>query len=180
MDISNWPMDRIMQLPVDCLGTRFTIIFSDAQPAVGDDIYFNNLALTDRCVLHEIHASIGSSTVNVSSPIASLALVLANRQPANLTEFLTHDNLLTGIDEETSDIQQFRTPMHLTRLKLPILAQGRKVALKFSIEGVFAAHFNVALVFSSIPREIPDFYSGHPGDQWDEMIRLMRIGAKIR
>ncbi len=65
-------------------------------------------------------------------------------------------------------------------MRLPVLAQGRKLVAQVIFLVPQEVHFSISLVFSSIPREIPDYYAGFPEEKFDEMIRLLRIGVKIR
>ena len=180
MDISNWPMEKIMQLPDSAFGTRFSIIMSASVIGPVTTVFTLSIALPDRCILHEL--SIGSTVQSsgLSSVLTDCSLSLGGSLPASVTEFDLLEPLLTGIEEKLFGSKIMRPPLHLTRLHLPVLAQGRKVVLRVHVIPPFVSQLSVGLVFSSIPNEIPDFYAGFPEEKFDEMIRLLRIGVKIR
>ena len=169
-----------MQLPADAFGTRFSVIMGARQAGPFVTFFLSNIALPDRCILHELFIGSTAMRGTFSSQQTDCSLSLGSRVPANLTEFSLLDPLLTGIEEGASGVKILRPPLHLTRLRLPVLAQGRKVVLRAHVIPPFISEISVGLVFSAIPTEIPDFYMGSPLEQWDELIRLMRIGVKIR
>jgi hypothetical protein len=138
------------------------------------------MGLPNRCVLWEVYVEERIYVPGLSSARGLVSLALSDKLPAGVVEFAALEQLLIGTDEVQDSNKVIRTGMHLVNMRQPVLAQGRRVVLKYRSEVAQTITFSVGLVFSSIPKDIPDFYAGSPGDQWDELIRLMRIGVRIR
>ena len=164
MDIRNWPQDKLLELPDCCFGRRFPIIFSGLLGAGATGYFINELALPDRCILWEVNSFTAGISDDAGTHSTIISLGLSDRLPTSDTEFALLENILPGLDEITNAIRAFRSPLHLSRLRLPVIAQGRRVALRTESDVGSATEFSVGLVFSSIPREIPD------PDKWPRAI----------
>ncbi len=180
MDISKWPMERIMQLPVEAFGTRFAITFSKS--IVGAEIshFFSELTLPNRCILHELSVGSATTSLNVAATSLEVGFALGQKAVTTAEQFNALEQLIPGFDELALTIKIVRPPMYLTRLKMPINAQGRHLVCRIRNGTIFTTQAIVGLVFSAVPREIPDWMVSSESDQLDEMIRLLRIGVKIR
>lgn len=180
MDISKWPLDKILQLPDSCFGARFTISFSVQLGVAGSTYLMSSLALPDRAILWEISAR--SQWILTPGGAAStiFALALGEKLATSATEFDAMEPLFPSVPEILGTTKVMRMPISLSQMRMPVHAQGRRVNAYLQNGGNDLVSLSVNLVFSAIPNEIPDLYEGHPKEQWDELIRLMRIGVKIR
>ncbi len=175
MDISKWPLERIMQLPEDCFGTRFTMFFSKALQAGNTLFELSKLGLPNRCVLYEISFGVDFLGPSNRDKTAELSLSLASRVPVDNTAFRKLEPLWTGVNEVSSLMSIIRSPMFLSRMRMPIPAQGRHVVTRVRNIGAVDILFSVGLVFSSIPNEVPDYYSGPLSEKMDKLIEAVEI-----
>ena len=179
LDISKWPISRIMQLPDDCFGTKFPIIFSGSITSGPSKFFTSELSLPDRSVLHSVEVMNISNTPGTVGGRIFLSLALSTNTVVTDAQFAALDNLLPGIDEIQAGARAFRCPISCRMMRIPVPAQGRKVVARVRFIPAQEVTFVICLVFSSIPAEIPDFYAGFPEDKLDEMIRLLRLGVKF-
>ncbi|MBA7563125.1 hypothetical protein ES708_04778 [subsurface metagenome] len=156
MDIRNWPMDRIMQLPDCCFGRRWPIVFSDAVPAPGGAFYFiSEIALPEKCILWELEAT--TRPLVVEGTVAwFFALKLGDKQPASDAEFTAMEDMLPGCDAIDFSNRVIHNNLSLRRLRMPIISSGRRVVLRVDVSDYTSALWAVGLVFSSFPTEVPD------------------------
>ena len=99
MDISNWPMDKIMQLPDSAFGTKFSVFMSGLAAAAATTFFISDFALPDRCVLWEVSISIREQA-NISSFHASnVSLKLGTQAITTNAQAAALEDLLTGMNE---------------------------------------------------------------------------------
>ncbi len=180
MDISNWPIEKIMQLPDECFGSRWPVLFSNPVGVRAVEYFLSELSLPDRCVLWGLQYMTFPDNTDLYSAIGLYAFRLGTQVVTTDSEFNALENLLPDVGELFGGVRIFRDMLGFPSLRLPVNAQGRKVVLRIENRLLQTLNFSCALVFSGIPREIPDCYAGFPEEKFDEMIRLLRIGVKIR
>ena len=156
MDISKWPLNKIMQLPDHCFGRRFSIILGGRVDTGVTTFLLSELALPDVCVLHEISFHGSAEGLDRSIPSFQASIKLSDQVFVLAADVALLDDLLTGVDERMAGVAYVRSPLHLTRLRLPIFAQGRRVLARVHESLSVAGYFSLGLVFSSIPKEVPD------------------------
>ncbi len=157
MDVSRWPLDRIMQLPDWCFGRRFPV-FLFAYGGIGEDAWdIAELGLPDRCVLWEIVMW----PVGVWAATDSFRLALGDQLPTSIAMMSSLDPLLHGMGQQGAEPRTIRSipydTMRIRQLKMLIESHGRRPILEISPADETALAMNVALVFSSIPREVEDW-----------------------
>lgn len=157
MDIRNWPLDRIMQLPDHCFGRRWPVIFTKQAAIQATSYFISELALPDTAVLWEIHSTIIIGGEATTSTYLPHNLKLGDQLPTADAQVAALDDLLPGLDERDAVGGILRDDIHLTRLRLPIAAQGRRVVLRLVNTEEVAIVFQLGLIFSSIPAEVPDW-----------------------
>ncbi|MBA7532988.1 hypothetical protein ES705_25223 [subsurface metagenome] len=157
MDIRNWPIDKIMQLPDCCFGRRWEIIIGHRFIAPAVEYRISDMALPDVCVLwelqiwhHELTAA--AAVIQIYSSIA-----LGDHLPATMAEVALMEQLMPGCLEVVAGVNVIRGTLHIVNIRKPIAAQGRRVvaAMTSVMAGLFDA--SIVLVFSSIPKEVPDW-----------------------
>lgn len=169
-----------MQLPEECFGRRFSMLFSDSLGAGASDFFISTLSLPNRAILWEVWFFAHDLLAPGGHGPGIMFLKLGEKLPADMTELDAMDDLLTGSHEFIGGSGSIRPPFHLTKLRLPVPAQGRNVVGRFLVAGAAALNFSAGLVFSSIPNEVPDSFGNRAMDQNDEMMRLLRLGVKFR
>lgn len=156
MNVRDWPLGQIMQLPDCCFGRRFTVSCSPpvAGPAAVWDI--SEVALPEVFVIWEL--SIVPSMANLET--CWFRLALGDQLPANAAQMLALPPLFMGMGLPGPEPRQislgWSNYIHLSRLKVPVSAMGRRLVVEaFPTVGVVGTG-EVSIVVSSIPREVPD------------------------
>ena len=93
MEIRNWPMDRIMQLPDHCFGRRFSVIFSGSVGAFGTSYFISELSLPDRCVLWELNMFSRTATADIPFGQIRYSFKLGTKLPASDAEVALLDDI---------------------------------------------------------------------------------------
>jgi len=156
MDVRDWPINQIMQLPDHCFGRRFSQIFRLTELTDTTKFYIHHLALPDVCVLWELWAwnfAHYDQLTETWLDTIRFRLALGDVLPITGPQFAALEEIplgAYGVDEYLGSC------LHLTRLRLPVIAQGRRVVVAGTAILPSDALFNLALVFSSIPNEVPD------------------------
>ncbi len=157
MDIRNWSMDQILQLPDHCLSRRYSV-FTSLQ-MVGDDSQWDisELGLPDRAIIHELNiygaAAFGKYT--------SVRLALGDQLPTTTAEMDGLEPLFPGMGLQGPDPRSFLVDsggtLSLRRLKMFLPAQGRRMVME-CVAGTGHIIFVIAaIVVSAIPTEVPDW-----------------------
>ncbi|MBA7611089.1 hypothetical protein ES703_18305 [subsurface metagenome] len=163
MDIRDWPMDQIMQLPDCCFGRRWPIgvsVFGDEVTTYYD---ISELALPERCVIWKL---------NLSCPMYSTAIIytslaLGDQLPVADAQFDAMEPLFRDIGALLAG----RRVVNFNRMggaidvsmRMPVATNGRRLVGRFEWLAAAAAQVVVVLTVSSIPTEVPDcLLSAHP------------------
>lgn len=156
MDVSNWPLNNILQLPDSCFGQRFEISFSAKGVDPATVYLISELALPEVAVLHELSIDFGSFYIPPAGPAFMAALtmrfVLADQIPtvATLPNF---ENMFQGFDGVDHEVVG---RLHLCRLRKAYRVSGRRVALAVTSDSTGKYIWNASMVFSGLPKEVPD------------------------
>lgn len=157
MDIRNWPLARILQLPDWCFGRRWPIMLRLELGVAATGYLISDMALPDRCVLWEvIIKSIAVNAAQVSGR-AEVQVALGDQLPAGATAaaiFAAYENMFPGVEGLRNAIPSIG---RLSKLRTVYHAQGRRVVVFFDNRSTQTRDFIVVMVFSSIPTEVPDW-----------------------
>lgn len=156
MDIRNWPMDRIMQLPDGCFGRRWPVIAGGVTEGFTDRYYIVETGVPDRGVVWEIIITSQAAAINT----VLFELAWGDQAPADaaawtaLQKMFPCQGIQDGADRGIACCGP--GPWHLTKLRLPSPASGLRPVLR--LDGAATAEILVCatLVISSIPNEVPD------------------------
>lgn len=156
MNIRNWPMGQIMQLPDNCFGRRFVVscMVRPIAGAVSWDI--SEIALPEKSVFWEFCLLYGA-------PIAdyvSVRVALGDQLPTTTAMMDALEPLIpglgfTGAEPRVIPISYF-TNTCILNLRVPIFSAGRRVILEVTPEALKSPPTILLTVFSSIPTEVPD------------------------
>ncbi len=156
MDIRNWPMDKIMQLPDACFGRRWMVGLGFTLAGAGAVFDFSEAALPDRCIVHEI--SLAAESVN--SATIHIRLALGDILATSDAEFAAHELLFGGINSRDDHMGEFEVSagagQSIIRIREPIAPQGRRLSGRAIRDIGTSVGGTVILVISSIPNEVPD------------------------
>ncbi len=157
MDIRDWPIDRIMQLPDCAFGRRWPIrlakILEDGN-AVFD---LAEAALPERCVIWEV----GFLTVGAFGVSAETGLSLGELLPTSEAQFRALELVFSGVDSPISGRGHFEVAADgwagVMTLRQPMQPAGRRLVARFIRHRGSALSAGIIVVVSSIPTEVPDW-----------------------
>ncbi len=162
MDIRNWPLDKIMQLPDCCFGRRWLIV--DARTLVASAVEYSILEapLSDRFVIWEFNAV----KEGAAAQDQNVQLALGEIVPTSDAEFNALELLFPAAfsgDAGAGVLLFMPAGMCVSRMKFPVAANGRKIVLRYkNTHAVNAFIGQVSFVISSMPNEVPDcLFSEH-------------------
>lgn len=157
MDIRNWGIGQIMKLPDWCFGRRFSVIFTQTDPRGGTFYYLHQMSLPDVCVLWEVYVpqtTFPTGTEDALQFSGNLRLSLGDQVPADLAAFEALEPLPIG-QYQPDNVLGYG--LHLTNIRQPVFAQGRRVVYEITHSLMSTDWINIALVFSGVPKEVPDW-----------------------
>lgn len=156
MDIRNWPIDQIMQLPDFCFGRRWAVGLGFTLAGAGAVYDISKLDLPDRIVIW------GVAVVSEGSPTATnhLGLALGDIVSTSDAEFNALEQLFRGIQAADNETGQFESVTvnadALPRIREPVITNGRKLIGRVIRHTGASVGCTVNLIISSIPTEVPD------------------------
>lgn len=157
MDIRNWSLDRILQLPDWCFGRRWPIVFAGELSLIADVINISEFALPDKCVLWELDYTMSLSSAE-SGALAFVAISLGDHLPANRAEFNRFEPVFGNqgfLNAGTWSLCFGR--VHHWRMRLPLAPQGRRFVVYLEEMPGATFYYTLSLLVSSIPTEVPDW-----------------------
>lgn len=163
MNISNWSLNRIMQLPDFCFGRRWPISIW-AEPDFTPPRYdIAECALPEKTVIWELHVRGSGQTAT----FYFVGLRLGDKLPTTEAEFDALELLFPCLDDYEigrSGVKlQAQSDLHLTQLRYPVLSSGRRFVGKFETSFEYNQQIEVVFVVSSVPTEVPDWLISGPG-----------------
>lgn len=159
MNISQWPISKILALPDHCFGRRF--IMSVCLRGVGDEVAWDitELALPERCVLWEVHIGF---TVDPEYP-GGLRFALGDQLPTLTAQMTALEPLLQGVGVQGPEPRDMAFTLsrftYLSRLKMPIAAMGRRIVMELVGVEQYSVDAYGLFVISSFPTEVADCYT---------------------
>jgi hypothetical protein len=157
MNISNWGIGRIMQLPDWCFGRRWCV--SLAYYRVSGQVVWDisEIGLGDKAVLWNV--AIRHNDYSEMSDY--LRLALSDQLPANAGEMDVLEPLIPGLGFQGAEPRRIYLGRPSTAidipLRMPIDAQGRRPVLEVASAAMESFSVLVALTVSSVPTEVPDW-----------------------
>lgn len=157
MNVQNWGIGRIMELPDWCFGRRFVVGCTLNQGPATDTWDISEVALPEMCVVWELHI-LATGTFN---EWLYLGIALGDQLPTNLAMFDALDPLFMGLGEQGREPRRIRVDIqrtkHLDRLRMPVAANGRRLVIEGRTEEQVSAGVQVEIVVSGVPKEVPDW-----------------------
>ncbi len=156
MDISSWPLGKIMQLPDCCFGQRWPV--SATQNTLGIAIRYgiSMQALPEQCVIWELVYQITGTT----DAIAYFDLRLSDVAPPDNFSWMAMERLIPGIGQITPEGEN--TPVaksggnYRLTMKKPVQTSGQRICGRFEFIVATPAIATATVIVSSVPKEVPD------------------------
>ena len=157
MNISQWPMSRIMQLPDECFGQRWLIFLEYMSAGPFHHFLMSEVALPDRCVVW----GFGYDFMNSAPTSSNIRLALGDSLPNTAEEMDILDPLIQGLgflgpEPRAIILHTFQSNMWWPMRKL-ILPQGRRLVMEFDAPLIGDHRMRLAIEVSSVPTEVPDW-----------------------
>lgn len=156
MDIRDWPLDQIMQLPDSAFGRRWPIGIANAASTIFESFDISESPLPEWCVIWEVCFGPG---VETAYPWR-VELSLGDQLPANIAQFLVLEPLFPAVlgiaNHRSVFVSGVGSGWSMTRLKVPVHAIGRRIVGAFLSMLTGPTDCTVIVTVSSIPREVPD------------------------
>jgi len=156
MDISRWPIQRIMTLPDNCFGRRWPIRLKAKGKTATNQFVISMHGLPDVCVVWYFQVFHTHGTIFESY----CHLRLGDEIPATWAQFLELERLFPRPAVAAGLVDCIYTSWYTTSrfmsLRMPVQAQGRRIILGVEAGKANGVVFETTVVVSSIPREVPD------------------------
>lgn len=159
MNINDWPIGKILQLPDHVFGRRFTLSCS-LQCATGAAVWdISEIALPERCVLWEVDVY----SAIMTGPLMWYRMAIGDQLPTTVAEMDGLEPLIHGMGVDGPEPRRIwfprETDWRINRLKFPISAAGRRLVIECGSGETANPMFMVTIVVSTIPRDIPECYN---------------------
>ena len=157
MDIRDWPIDRIMQLPDWCFGRRWLVLscYSIIQATTAQ--WLVDDPLPERTVLW----GFGIQGQYSPSSTSWLKLALGDHEPANDAEFDAFDRLFHGQLDNATEEGAIWLGWHSSvwwPMRKPLETAGKRFACQSAnTHATVSTRLNLGFLISSVPKEVPDW-----------------------
>jgi hypothetical protein len=156
VNIENWKIDRIMQLPDCCFGRKFPIFVTTGIATTAWVVDISEVGFPDPCVIWQV--VVGTSSVGPLD--VSLRLGLGQSLPANDNVFSTIEPFLHGMGVQGIEPRTWHAcyipGILCIDLKIAMNTGGKKLCMCSVASAAVQYRVNVVVIVSSIPKEIPD------------------------
>jgi len=157
MDVSKWPLHKIMQLPDWCFGQRWWVGTYVGTAADAVSYFLIEESVPDKFVLWDV---IVCTTGHTAAKQANVTFRLC-RQAPTAGNIKTMRRLMTNLGNRTQTYDAYLPPVALTHMgpmRNIIEAQNDQIggALKLPSETATVENA-VACLISGIPKEVPDW-----------------------
>ena len=156
MNISDWPLGRIMQLPDYVFGRRYMISAFVFGIGVARQWDISELAFPETAVIWEVHMYCAKKTDSNQG----IRLALGDQLPTTEAEFRAMEPLFNGLGQDGPGPRSIPMDLYraiaMRRLKIPVRTAGRRLVLEIGIGPASTDWASVILVVSGLPKEIPD------------------------
>lgn len=157
MRIDDWPINRIMQLPDWCFGSRWLVSCFAHVSGATVAIDMSEIQLPNEGVIWEV----GIYQVYANAANLSVRLGLSHVLPASLAEFMLLEPLVPGFGSQGPSPRAILTyhlagPMYFP-LRRYVEAQGKRLCLLAAGVQDKEQDVHAWAIVSSMPKEVPDW-----------------------
>ena len=156
MDIRNWPMDRIMQLPDHCFGQRWLTCVQATSAAIGPLFDISEFGFPEWTVIWNMSVWY----VQPGDVYVGVALSLGDALPATDAEFIALDILFKDLGIVVAGIKALNMMAAGGQYSFPLRklvhTMGRRLVGRFYMGATGLQYAHAVLTVSSIPKEVPD------------------------
>lgn len=156
MNISQWPLSKIMQLPDHVFGQRFLVSVQLAFTGLTSGFAMAEIGLPEQCVIWEF----GWVSQHEAVKTYVWDIALGNVLPTSIAQFNLLEPLFSNFGERvgTDFFMTGNGPSSLSirNLRMPLTPSARNLVVRINSQGIIVNNLFVYLVVSSIPKDIPE------------------------
>jgi len=158
MNISDWPISKIMQLPDEAFGRRFFI--SCMMKVSGESTVWDisELGFPEICVIWEMQLL----TWQTAGARTEFRVALGDHLPTTAAEVDVLEPVFPGLGQTGAEPRVITSKdwqgFVARKLRLPIRASGRRLVVEFTNTFTPATVMSCILTVSSIPKDIPSWF----------------------
>jgi len=157
MNIQNWGIGRIMELPDWCFGRRFMVSCALDLAAATRAWDISEVALPEWCVIWELFI-VGTGDFGKE---ISVRIALGDQLPAVVAVFDALDPLFMGLGVQGAEPRYLNVngvrELSMRRLRMPVAANGRRLVIEGLTPEAKTGSLFVAIIVSGVPKEVPDW-----------------------
>lgn len=157
MDIRNWAVDRIMQLPDCCFGRRWPVLLRFAATEGFQHYDISEMSLPEKCVLWELGFWCWDAAQTAPWFVS---LKLGDQLPATDAEFVALADFMSGFGQYFGGVYRmsgvWNSSIWIRNLKVLIPSAGRRLVGRVT-KLTTNVDSRVVAVISSFPTEVPDW-----------------------
>lgn len=151
MDISQWPLPKIMMLPDHLFGIRQPLGFSGDEDGYGHFWFISEASMADVSVIWELWTWSRFKTPDDWDQNVKFSFAMGDHLPTSLDEFDAMENMFPEFDEHQRLYHYIRGCQAFRRMKKPFRFQGRRIVLQLGVSEVADFEWACGMVFSGIP-----------------------------
>ena len=156
MNISDWPIGRIMALPDHLFGRRFIVCCHsrvDGQTTLWD---ISEIQFPELFVIWEAHFLTWETELTETI----FRVALGDQLPANVGMMDALEPLFPGLGISEAEPRRLYFKeyqrLYMRNLRIPVRASGRRLVCEFHNTFTHASIMGLFLTVSGVPKEIPD------------------------
>lgn len=163
MDIRNWPMEKIMQLP-DCIfGQRYIVSCNVEVDGEASSWDISEIAFPDICVFW----TLGIYWYYHKGHVDYIRLALGDQLPTTQAMMSELEPLINGYGMQGPGPREIHSYLNssqeIVHMKKLISAQGKRMIIEGHSTGTGAVKVRAYVEVSSIPKEVPDWLASELG-----------------
>lgn len=157
MNIEKWDIDRVMQLPDWCFGTRYPVGVAVRSPVTNPGWDISEISLPEMAVLWEVVFWSPKGYTEIDS----IRIGLGMKLPTSTAQMDLTTELLKGCGRFATQKRSYLTfgaeVVNVNRIRLPIATGNRKLILELTPNSSKSNEVQVITIWSSFPKEVPDW-----------------------
>jgi len=158
MNISDWPLQRVMELPDHLFGRRFLISCLSNVEAQATVWNISEVPFPELTVIWELQLI----TWEIENTRTIFRIAMGDQLPLNVGMMDLLEPVFPGFGLDGPEPRFIHSRdlqgTHLTRLKHPVRVSGRRLVCEFENTYAYSSTMGVLMVVSSVPRSVPDCY----------------------
>lgn len=156
MNISEWPLSKIMQMPDEAFGSRW-LVGGEVRPTEEQRLWtISPLAFPETIVVWELYMTAWTE----ATARAVFRIALGDQIPISTAMMNALEPVFPGIGYLGPQPQEIHLKdypfLGLRKIRMPVKTSGRRLVIEYFNSGAATSLMTCILTVSSVPREVPD------------------------